>query len=123
MKNVLDHGPGGLFHTQASLGPGDRFRFQKRRVCPHLSQLEHRKMRTVMRKNRATAARLPHRTICICMCPLLSVLPAGPMAGAGVASGRLEAALHRCSHGSRGLVLLQREPHVCCRFAGEAEHS
>lgn len=38
-------------------------------------------MRKVMRKNVATAAKLPHRTIC--MCPLPSRLPEGPMVGAG----------------------------------------
>lgn len=55
-------------------------------VCSNLSQLEHRRMRKVMRKNMATAARLPHSTICICICPLLRALPAGPMVGAGVTS-------------------------------------
>ena len=47
--------------------------------CSHLSQLEHRKMRKVMRKKVATAARLPHRVICIC--PPLSKLPSGPIVG------------------------------------------
>lgn len=47
----------------------------------HLSQPEHRKMRKATSKQVATAARLPHRTICAC--PPASALPEGPMAGAG----------------------------------------
>lgn len=34
-----------------------------------------------------------------------------------------EAVLHRRSHGSRGLRLLQREWHICHHFSGEVEHS
>lgn len=57
--------------------------FQGSRRClgSYLSQLEHRKMRKVMRRKVATAAKLPHRTMCIC--PLPSTFPEGPMVAIG----------------------------------------
>ena len=67
----------------------------------HLSQLEHRKMRKVMRKKVATDARLPKRMICVC--PSISKLPSDPMVGAGSGTGCWgQSVLPRWRHGGRG---------------------
>ena len=81
------------------------------RAGSHLSQLEHRKMRKVMRKKVATAARLSHRTICIC--PPLSKLPSGPMMAAEVTQADgVRQSLQGGDMGAEGCVLLQREQRV-----------
>lgn len=107
---------------QAPLGTGDRFRLQNTHDCSHLSQLEHRKTRKVMRRNMTTAARLPQRTTCICMWPPLRALPSGPMVGAGMAScqGQVFTSAHM---GLESFVFLQRGEHIWSYFPGDGEHS
>lgn len=90
------------FHLKNLLGTGNG---------SHLSQLEHRKMRKLMRKKVATVAKLPHRMTCTC--PLLSMLPGGPMVGAGSGTSWWSpSVLQRWEHG-RGVLRPPAERPVC----------
>lgn len=61
-----------------------------------------------MRKKVTRAAKLPHRTTCIC--PLLSTLPEGPMAGArSGTSWWVSQSLTGGNMGTECVVLLRRD--------------
>lgn len=79
-------------------------------------------MRKLMRKKVTRAAKLPHRTTCIC--PLLSMLPDGPMAGAGSGtSWRVRQSFTGGDMGAECLVLLRRDHCVLNSCSGPVAES